>query len=157
MEDVFNTEPKKNSYEPQYVVSIHKVVEYPRAKKIEKEVSSFTGGKKIWINVNPNIHSKQLEEIQPQEIPDKPGYFDLKAKLDKHGKVMWTGLCQEAKIDPFGVLIDGVYYRSFATPVQPDDSDTIEWVVIKGPFDAATAKAVEKYSKKNFKYFTKQM
>lgn len=138
--------------ELQYIFTINEVIDYPRATGLEREIPSFSG-KMLWINVNPFIHSRDIEEINKTPC-EKKGFYDLKLKLTRRGKIMWTALIEQVRVQKFGVIIDGVFYRTFeperiATPEEAD------WVAVKGPFDEVTATNLEKFAKGNFKHFSK--
>lgn len=138
--------------ELQYIFSINEVIDYPRATGLEREITSFSG-KKLWINVNPFIHSRDVEEIK--KIPsEKAGFFDLQLKLTRRGRIMWTALIEQVRVTKFGVIIDGVFYRTFE-PERIPKPEEAEWAAVKGPFDAVTADGLVKYAKGNFKHFQK--
>ncbi|OGV47736.1 MAG: hypothetical protein A2017_16195 [Lentisphaerae bacterium GWF2_44_16] len=138
--------------ELQYIFSINEVIDYPRATGLEREITSFSG-KKLWINVNPFIHSRDVEEIK--KVPsEKPGFFDLQLKLTRRGRIMWTALTEQVRVTKFGVIIDGVFYRTFE-PERIPKPEEAEWAAVKGPFDAVTADGLIKYAKSNFKHFQK--
>jgi hypothetical protein len=137
---------------PIYVISINRIVRYPRAKRLEKEIKTFSG-RSIWINVNPFLHSRNIEEIKLEPIADRPGFYNMSLKLDRQGRIIWIALTEQAKINQYGVLIDGVFYRTFEPRRMSTEED--EWVLLRGPFDQVTAKAVEKYSKTNFEKLNK--
>lgn len=138
--------------ELQYIFTINEVVDYPRATGLEREITSFSG-KKLWINVNPFIHSRDIEEIK-KTPSEKQGFFDLQLKLTRRGKIMWTALIEQVRINKFGVIVDGVFYRTFE-PERIPTPEEAEWVALKGPFDAVTADGLIKYAKGNFKHFSK--
>ena len=136
----------------QFVISVNEVVEYPRARQLEREIETFNG-RTIWINLNTFLHSRDIEAVKLVPSKDKDGFFDMSLKLTRKGKVMWISLCEEVKIKKFGVIVDGTFYRMFQPEKMVTDDD--EWVVMKGPFDPTTAKAIEKNAAGNYKKFNK--
>jgi hypothetical protein len=139
------------SRKPRYVVTINQIVRYPRSKAIEKKIITFSG-RSVWININPFLHSRHIQEIKLKPNKRKPEFYDLLLKLDRSGKIMWIALTEECKTNTFGVIVDGVFYRKFEpVKMKTDESD---WVIMKGPFDAITAKKIQEYAKKNYKLLT---
>ena len=136
----------------QYVFTVNEIIDYPRANGLEREIPSFNG-KLLWINVNTFIHSRDIEEIK--KLPsEKKGFYDLQLKLTRRGRIMWTALTEQVRVTKFGVIIDGVFYRTFE-PERIPKPEEAEWAAVKGPFDAVTADGLIKYAKSNFKHFQK--
>lgn len=150
-DDALKPEPT-DAEKAKFVISINEVVEYPRARQLEREIETFNG-RTIWINLNTFIHSRDIELVKLIPSKEKDGFFDLSLKLTRKGKVMWISLCEEVKTKKFGVIVDGTFYRMF----QPEKlvSEDDEFVTLKGPFDPTTAKAIEKNAPLNYKKFNK--
>jgi len=148
MDDLMKEEVDEDS-KPKTVMTINMLVEYPRATMVEREIITFSG-RKVWINTNPFLHSKYIQEIELTPSGDKPGYFDLLLKLDSTGKNMWVALVEESKINRFGVIIDGIFYRTCDPVRMKSDDDNDEWVTLKGPYDQKTAEKLKKHAKKNY-------
>ncbi len=138
------------SYKPVYVITVNEIVKYPRAKRLEREISTITGDK-IWINTNYYIHSSTIQAIDIVPSKDKTGYYDLKLKLDYHGKLVWMQLSAEYLNKQLAFIIDGVCYKL----IQPEKIITEEEnvVLVKGPFEKVIAEALMEHSMKNYKYF----
>lgn len=151
------SESAKESEKPEetaeYVISVHEIIKYPKATMLEKEIPSF-GGTTVWVNTNPFLHSRNIMKVDIVEERDKPGFFDLKLTLDRRGRMMWTNLAVNFKGEKLACVIDGVFYRSFSPEQLDDDLDTE--VMIQGPFDKATAMAIQKFSEKDYQIFNKK-
>ena len=48
---------KKEMPKPQRIITINSIVKYPRAKKLEKEITTFSG-QKVWVNTNSYLQSE---------------------------------------------------------------------------------------------------
>lgn len=150
-DEVMSGETKvQDDDKPKYVMSVHEIVKYPRGTMIEKEVQSF-GGRNVWVNINPFIHSRNIPKVEILPSKEKDGFYDLQLTLDRRGRLLWTQLSVEFNKTDVALLIDGVFYRTFQPEQLDDEEDMV--VVIKGPFDPVTAKCIEKYAAKNYKYF----
>lgn len=140
---------KQELPEPKRIITINSIVDYPRAKELEKEIDTFTG-RKIWINTNSFIHSKSIEDIELVPRDPEGHFYDLKLKLSNHGRLIWMQLSAGYNFRKLGFVVDGLFYRSFTPrPMKKDD----KFAVIEGPFDRFTAEEIKKYAKSNFDYF----
>ena len=154
--DTFNMGKKEDKEKeeeftkPKYVITINETVKYPRAQMIEKEVPTFDG-RSIWVNMNHFLSSKSITAIEPVPSKASPGYFDLKLKLDRHGSLAWMNLSIQFSYKPLGLLIDGMYLRSFMIK-QTTSQDESE-VVIEGPFDKILIDKLVKYAPLNYKFY----
>ncbi len=133
--------------EPSYVLTINELIKFPRAANIEKEVPTYSG-KTICVNTNSYLHSRNVMEIDIIPSAQKKGFYDLQLKLDYHGKLAWMQLSVNHAYSEVAFLIDGVYYRS----IMPDkiSSEYEDSVLVRGPFDPVTAKALKSHSKENY-------
>lgn len=147
-EDLMKEEVDEDS-KPKATMTINMIVEYPRASMVEREINTFSG-RKVWINVNPFLHSKYIQEIELSPSPEKPGYYDLLLKLDPMGKNMWVALVEESKLNRFGVIVDGIFYRTCDPVRMKSDDDSDEWVTLKGPYDPKIAEKLKRHAKKNY-------
>lgn len=140
----------KKASQPCYLISIHDIVQYPRASKIEKEMPQFSGGT-IWVNASPRIHSDSILEIETVPNKEHPGYFDLVCKLDYHGRLIWMQISSEIPRKEFVFAIDGVCYRT----IIPDKmiSEEKSLVTIVGPFESVIAEALREHAPTNYKFF----
>lgn len=64
MEEIKKRQDKQER-KPQYVLSVHSIVKTPakKAEQLEKEINTFSG-RKIWINTNPFLHSRDVKRIE---------------------------------------------------------------------------------------------
>lgn len=134
---------------PDYVLSIHQVVHYPRSETLEQEVTTFDG-KKVYINTHSLIHSRNIEKVEVMLNKEDPQFCDLKLTLDRRGKMLWGNLAISFKGREVALVIDGVLYRIFK-PAQLGEE--AEAVIMTGPFDRNTALNIAKNSEKNYGIF----
>jgi len=143
---------KKEMPKPQRIITINSIVKYPRAKKLEKEITTFSG-QKVWVNTNSYLHSKSIEEIELVKKDPEGHFYDLKLKLSKHGKLIWMQISTGFSFQQFGIIIDGLFYRTFKPlPMGIDD----DYAILEGPFDKYTAEQVKKYAKTNYEFFNQE-
>lgn len=139
---------------PVNVIAINRIVKYPMAKRIEREIDTFSG-RKIWINTNTLMHSEMIKKIEilPREANGK--FYDLKLFLNHKGRLRWLQLSNAFKNDKLGLIVDGVFYRSFTpTPMVGDFEDSENtYVIIKGPIDKGTAQSIQKHAEDNYLYY----
>ena len=143
-------DPYSSEFKPKYALGLYQIVKYPRAGKLESELTTFDG-KTVWINTNQFFSSKNIEEVRLLPRSDRPDAYDLEVKLDRRGKILWSMLAANYRNEPMALLLDGIYVNAFSP--QPLAHEDAEWVVIPGPFDAVTAAGILKYAKKNHEYF----
>lgn len=179
LEDMKQEELKKKIKSgPNFTISIHQIVKYPRAEKLEREVQAFSG-RKLWINTNPFLHSRNIKRIElverdnlnlvpkktewgeqnkKQKIkkkrnPKEPKFYDLKLYFTRRGSLAWMQLSAAYRHDKLALLIDGVFYRTF-TPNKMYTQDD-EYAILEGPIDETCAFLIKDHSKKNYKHFNK--
>ncbi len=140
----------ESSIEPKYVLSVHEIVKYPRGSDFEREVDSFFG-KKICVNSNYFLHSKDISEIEAVKRLDNPDFYNLRLTLSPRGVKMWSAFAVLTRVDrkELALLIDGIYYRSFSPAVLLDPEANV--VTLEGPFDPATASGLLKHAKTNYR------
>ncbi|MDD5727760.1 MAG: hypothetical protein PHV59_04265 [Victivallales bacterium] len=136
--------------ETRYVLSLHKVVRYPRAKDLERKIASFDG-REFWINTNPFFHSKNVEKVELIPSKEKKGFYDLQLQLDYNGVMKWLQMSNEFKNEELALLIDGHFAKLYKPDQLSDEEDNL--VLLNGPFDKVTANGVKKYARKNYYYF----
>ncbi len=144
---------EKMMAEPEYVVTVHQIVKYPRAEMLEKAIPSYFGDSVI-VNQNYYISSKEIEKIELLERKTDPGFYDLKLTFTSRGQKMWIGLSVNNRRNQLAFVIDGMHYRNFEPRLIMDDEDLT--VIVDGPFDVATANALQKNSESNFKKLNKR-
>ena len=139
---------------PVNIVTIHQIVKYPMAKRIEKHIDTFSG-QKVWINMNPLIHSDVIKKIELIPRHGKTDFYDLKLFLNHKGRLRWLQLSNAFAKQKLGLVIDGVFYRSFTPKHMVGEYEDGEktYVVIEGPFDDSTAKSLKKHAEDNYLYF----
>ena len=141
-------------HEPEYVISVHRIVRYPKGEELEREVDTFYGGVAC-VNVNPFLHSRNIKKIDLGARPGEDGFYDLVLHLDKRGQMLWSSISIQFRGEKMGLIIDGVFYRSFMPQIpNPDDIDERTGdvtVLLEGPIDQATANNIAKFSEKNYK------
>lgn len=62
--------PENSLRKPAYVISVHRIVKYPRAEKLERKISTFSG-REIYVNANPFLHSRDIKKIELIEREDQ--------------------------------------------------------------------------------------
>ena len=134
---------------PDYVISIHDVVKYPRSETLEQEVTTFDG-KRVYINTNSLIHSRNISKIELMPNQKDPQFCDLKLSLDRRGKMLWGNLATDRKGQNVALIVDGVLYRIFKPAQRGEEADA---VIMTGPFDRNTAYNLAKNSEKNYGIF----
>ena len=140
---------------PKNEITINQIVKYPRARKIEREINTFSG-RKVWINVNSFIHSSVIRKIELVPRSPKKQFFDLKLFMNRRGLLRWMQLSAGFKNEPLAFVIDGTFYRSFIPKPMIGDYDNDEkttYVLIEGPFDKGTAEALAESAPTNFLYY----
>jgi hypothetical protein len=140
---------------PKNEITINQIIKYPRARKIERQIGTFSG-RTIWININSFIHSNVIKKIELAPNKSKNGFYDLKLFMNRRGRLRWMQLSTGFKNQPLAFVIDGIFYRSFIPKPMVGDYDNDEnttYVVIEGPFDKGTAEALVKSAPTNFTYF----
>ncbi len=140
---------------PKNEITINQIVQYPRAKRIERQIETFSG-RKVWININSFIHSKVIKKIELIPNKKKIGFYDLKLFMNRRGRLRWMQLSTGFKNEPLAFVIDGIFYRSFIPQPMVGDYDTDEqttYVVIEGPFDKGTAEALVESAPTNFTFY----
>ena len=144
---------------PEYVLSFHEVVKYPKAEMLEREMETLKG-ESIYININSYLHSRIIKKVDLVPIKGATGAYDLSITLDKRGKMLWGNLSLQFKKQKVAMLVDGIVYRTFVPepmpmdPLAPEEPEAV--VLIRGPFDANTAGNIVKHSETNYKSFNKK-
>ena len=139
---------------PVNVITVNQIVRYPMAKRIERHIDTFSG-QKIWINTISLIHSDMVKKIEIIPRDTTKEYYDLKLFLNYKGRLRWLQLSNAFANDKLGLIVDGVFYRSFTpTPMvgELDDGEKT-YVMITGPFDKGTAQSLEKHAEDNYLYY----
>jgi len=136
------------------VISLHKIVKYPRAKILHRTIEGFDGIP-ISVNVNSFAHSKVIKKIELIERDSKITSYDLKIFFNRAGRLRWMQLSAGFRSEPMAFVIDGVFYRTFLVKpmIGEYDNDEDTCVVIKGPFDETTANELKKWAPINFSFF----
>ncbi|MDD3155708.1 MAG: hypothetical protein PHS41_12660 [Victivallaceae bacterium] len=138
------------NYTPKYVLTLHRIVRYPRGNELETQIRTFDG-QKIWIGTNQYFSSKYFTEIALVPRIDKPNFYDLKLKLDNRGKLIWMQLCAEFQGQKVAIMIDGVYSGEFVPIALVSEEE--DWVTLVGPFNNLVAEGMMKYASDNYLHF----
>ena len=151
-------EDSLNPTDPEYVISVHRIIRYRRGEDLEREIDTFSGGV-ICVNVNPFLHSRNIKKVDLEIREGDPGFYNLVLHLDKRGQMLWSSIAVQYRGEKLGLVIDGVFYRSFMPNIpNPDDIDKKTGsvtVILEGPIDQATAHSISKFSEKNYRHFTR--
>lgn len=143
-------DPNSENFQPRFVVGIFSIVEYPRATKLERELTTSTG-ESIWINSNHSFSSQNLKEAKVIARPGNPDICDLKFKLDRHGRSRWELLAGNHRGEPVVLVVDG---RHMATFIPEDlDENNKYWVTLRVGIDPYTARGIAKFAKKNYTHY----
>ena len=139
---------------PVNVMMINQIVKYPMAKRIERKISTFSG-QEIWINTNSLMHSDMVKKIEIVARDPEGKFYDLKLFLNRKGRLRWLQLSNAFSHDKLGLIIDGVFYRSFTPTSMVGEFDDAEktFVIINGPFDKGTAQSLKIHSEDNYLYY----
>ena len=144
--------------DPEYVISVHRIIRFRRGEELEREIDTFSGGV-VCVNVNPFLHSRNIKKVELLPRKGDEGFFDLVLHLDKRGQMLWSSIAIQYRGEKLGLVVDGVYYRAFLPNIpNPDDIDKKTGsvtVLLEGPVDQATATSIAKFSEKNFRYFNR--
>ena len=133
-------------------LSIHQIVKYPRATKLEKALPTIEGDEKVWVNVNYFIDSHNFKDIKLVEVEGKPGMYDFSIELDERGVLKWLQLSNGFFETPLALVCDGKVLKIITIKERSTEETTN--VVIRGPFNFVDAKLVEKYAKHNYEFYT---
>jgi hypothetical protein len=136
--------------ENRYVLSLHQIVKYPRAKNLEQEITTLDG-RTFWINMNQFFHSRHIEDVKLIPRKGEEDFYDIALKLDYNGILKWIQLTMQFKDQKMALMIDGHFYK-FYVPDHLADADD-EWVMLTGPFDKVTADGIKKFAKNNYVFF----
>ncbi len=140
--------------EPQNIIAIDQIVKYPRAKSIEKEIDTFSGGK-ICVNANSLLFANAIKKVELLPRDPSSKFYDLKLRLTRKGRLLWMQIAAEFAHEKLAFLIDGMCYRTFKPRALGGGGyeDKNGFVIIDGPFDKFTAEALAKHAEDNFYYF----
>ena len=132
---------------PKYVVSLHEVIRSRTGEGVERTVASYFGDE-VTIHSMQLIDSSEITNIQPVPIPGDQGFYNLRFDLTDRGHKLWINLSVQHKGTQLAFVIDGTVYRGFVPRMLDDDADMD--VIVDGPFDQATAMALQNNSKYNY-------
>ena len=132
---------------PKNVVSIHEVIRNRSGEGVERTVASYFGGEET-IHSMQLIDSSEIRGIQSIPIPGDQGFYNLRFDLTDRGRKLWINLSVQHKGTQLAFVIDGTVYRGFI-PRQLSDDEAMS-VIVDGPFDQATAMALQNNAKYNY-------
>jgi len=134
-----------------YRLSVHEIVKYPRATKLERALPMFGSDDKVWVNMNSFIDSRRIKDIKLLDVEDKPGMKHLSLELDERGIFMWLQLSNSFIGTRLALVCDGKVLKLFT--INERSTEESEWVTLEGPFDFVNAGLVKKYAKHNYKFY----
>ncbi|HBM16362.1 MAG TPA: hypothetical protein DD381_08500 [Lentisphaeria bacterium] len=139
---------------PKWTLSVNQMIKYPRASIGEKEIPTFNG-ETVWVRKHYEFNSKSIKKITvlPTADPDK---VNLQLSLDKQGSMIAMRLCNEKIHPPWGLSIDGVYYKTIEFKKAEDTKfDDYSEVIIDAYLPKEIADALVKYAEPNYEHFHK--
>ena len=131
---------------PKYVVSLHEVIRTRTGEGVERTVASYFGDE-VTIHSMQLIDSSEITNIQPVPIPGDQGFYNLRFDLTERGRKLWINLSVQHKGQELAFVIDGTVYRGIKPRLIGDEATS---VIVDGPFDQATALALQNNSKYNY-------
>jgi len=142
-----------NEKKPESVISINKIVKYPKAKMLEKKIKTFSG-QEIYVNMNSMLFASEIKDIELLPRDPDGRYYDLKLMLGRKGRLCWLQISAGFAHDKLAFLVDGMCYRTF-TPRRMEGGyeDENAYVIIDGPFDRGIAEAIAAHAEDNYYYF----
>ena len=150
-DNAINSEdPTSDNYQARFVVGIFAIIEYPRASRLEKELTTASG-EKIWINRNQYFGSNHIKDAKVVARPGNPDICDLKIKMDRPGRTQWEILAGNHRGQEVVLVVDGRHMANFI-PGDPDENNR-NWVTLRVGIDPYTAKGIAKYAKKNYTFY----
>ncbi len=143
-------DPTSDNYQARFVVGVFAIIEYPRASRLERELTTASG-EKIWINRNQYFGSNHIKEAKVVPRPGNPDICDLKFRVDRPGRTQWEILAGNHRGEEVVLVVDGRHMANFI-PDEPDE-DNRNWVTLRVGIDPYTAKGIAKYAKKNYTFY----
>ena len=138
---------------PINVISINKIVKYPRAKMLEKKIRTFSG-QEIYINMNSMLFASEIKDVELLPRDPEGKYYDLKLKLGRKGRLCWMNISAGFASEKLAFLVDGLCYRTFKPrKLEGGYEDEDAYVIIDGPFDKGMAEAMADHAEDNYFYF----
>ena len=93
------------------------------------------------------LDSSEIKNITYVPIPGDQGFYNLRFDLTDRGHKLWINLSVQHKGTQLAFVIDGTVYRGFVPRQIADDALS---VIVDGPFDQATALALQNNAKYNY-------
>lgn len=143
-------DPTSEDYDTKFNIGVFKVVKYPRATMLEKEIDTGDG-ESICVNINALFSSKRIRKARAVPRPGNPDIYDLQFRLDRMGKTQWMMLNGEARGEEVVMMVDDRYVGSFMPESLNDGSK--DWVTVRIGVDAYTAKGIVKFAQRNYEYY----
>ena len=147
---VNSEDPTSDNYQARFVVGIFAIIEYPRASRLERELTTASG-EKIWINRNQYFGSNHIKDAKVVARPGNPDICDLKFKMDRPGRTQWEILAGNHRGEEVVLVVDGRHMANFI-PGDPDENNK-NWVTLRVGIDPYTAKGIAKFAKKNYAFY----
>ena len=143
-------DPTSDNYQARFVVGVFAIIEYPRASRLERELTTASG-EKIWINRNQYFGSNHIKDAKVVARPGNPDICDLKFKMDRPGRTQWEILAGNHRGEEVVLVVDGRHMANFI-PGDPDENNK-NWVTLRVGIDPYTAKGIAKFAKKNYAFY----
>jgi len=132
-------------------LSVHQIVKYPRATKLEKALPTVDGTRKVWVNMNYFMDSRTIKDIKLVKVEDKVGLYNFSIQLDDRGVFQWLQLSNGFFETPLALVCDGKVLKIFT--IKERSTEESEWVTLEGPFDFVKSKLIQKYAAHNYKFY----
>ena len=134
-----------------YRLSVHEIVKYPRATKLERALPTMDGKKKVWVNMNYFLDSRNIKDIKLIDLKENSGQYDFSLELDEQGVYRWLQLSNGFFQTPLALVCDGKILKIFT--INEHSTEESLWVTLEGPFDFVNAKLIKKYAVHNYKFY----
>jgi len=134
-----------------YRLSVHEIVKYPRAKKLERALPMVGSDDKVWVNMNSFIDSRRIKNIKLLDVEGQPGMKNFSLELDERGIFQWLQLSNSFIGTRLALVCDGKVLKLFT--INERSTEESKTVTLEGPFDFVNAGLVKKYAKHNYKFY----
>lgn len=109
---------------PEYILTFHPVIAYPRAEDDELLLppANPADTTPVWVKIKPEFHSSVVMEVIPLATND-PNYYNLRLKLSEDGEIWWDKMVSDNYQQSMAIALDGRYLGSFVAsdPASTDD------------------------------------
>lgn len=152
------------SLPPQFLLTFHKKIDYPRGIAGERSIRTRDGKKVVWGEEKPSFHSREVTEIIPIPVKSVEPMYNLRLRLTKTGGRWWDAMIDYNYNDTIIVALDGFYFTEFKANFLTESQyekemiddltlDPPEFVILKGPFHEEIVKGIMANVKRNSLYY----